>query len=115
MFRFVLWKYLGSEEVDQNSEVRLVALQPRDLVLLCTFGSYLHDVISNERVLQCVRQHADVQQCAEALCHLALAPETREAVRLTKAEIAATVGVPAMKLGSGYDVSCIVIGAAEDE
>jgi protein phosphatase len=88
-YRNVLWKYLGSKEVGAGPEVKSVSLRPRDRVLLCTKG--LHGVLPDERILDCMRQHADVQECADALCQLAL------------------------DSGSRDNVSCIVIGLVDKE
>jgi protein phosphatase len=88
-FRNVLWKYLGSKEVGAGPEVKSVPLRPRDRVLLCTKG--LHGAVPDDRILGCLRQHADVQECADALCQLAL------------------------DSGSRGNVSCIVIELVDQE
>src|SRR3984893_14944296 len=37
-FRNVLWKYLGTKEVGEGPEVKVVPVQPGDRILLCTDG-----------------------------------------------------------------------------
>jgi PPM family protein phosphatase len=84
-FRNVLWKYLGSTEVGDGPEVKLVAAQPRDRILLCTHG--LHGVVADDEILRCINQHVDVQKCAEALCQLALASGSRDNVSCIVIEV----------------------------
>ncbi len=86
-FRNVLWKYLGSKEVGDGPEVRSVAVRPGDRVILCTKG--VHGVLPDDRLRGCVRQHADAQACADAVCQFALDAASRD------------------------NVSCIVIAAAD--
>jgi protein phosphatase len=77
-FRNVLWKYLGTKEVDDGPAISFVSLQNRDRILLCTDG--LHDVVPDARMLHCVRQFPKVQKCADALCQLALGSGSRDNV-----------------------------------
>jgi protein phosphatase len=86
-YRNVLWKYLGSNEVGEGPEVRLVQLQAGDRFLLCTDG--LSGVVPDEKLLNYVRDTSDVQACADGLVQLAL------------------------DSGSRDNVSCIVIEAVE--
>jgi protein phosphatase len=86
-YRNVLWKYLGSNEVGEGPEVRLVQLQAGDRFLLCTDG--LSGVVPDEKLLNFVRDTSDVQACADGLVQLAL------------------------DSGSRDNVSCIVIEAVE--
>jgi protein phosphatase len=88
-FRNVLWKYLGSKEVGDGPEVKVVPLQPRDRILLCTAG--VHTAVPDEHLLLFMRQHAEVQQCADGLCQFAL------------------------DAGSRNNVSCIVIEMVENQ
>ena len=88
-FRNVLWKFLGSKEVGKGPEIKQIRTQPGDRILLCTGG--LHGVVSDDRIRDCMSQHADVQKCADALCQLAL------------------------DSGSRTNVSCIVIEVAGDK
>lgn len=77
-FRNVLWKYLGTREVGDGPEVKLVTLQPGERMLLCTDG--LHAVVSDEKILAGMHRHADVQKCADALTRLALDSGSRDNV-----------------------------------
>src|SRR5438874_52703 len=69
-FRNVLWKYLGTKEVGEGPDIKVVPLQVGDRVLLCTDG--LTGVVPDDQLLACIRQHTDVQKCADALGQLAL-------------------------------------------
>jgi PPM family protein phosphatase len=84
-FRNVLWKYLGTTEVGSNPDVKYLPVRPRDRVLLCTDG--LHGVVPDDRIVGCMRQHADVQKCAEALCQLALDSGSRDNVSCVVLEV----------------------------
>jgi protein phosphatase len=86
-FKNVLWKYLGTKEVGEGPEVRAFDIQPGDRLLLCTDG--LSGAVSDDQVLACMKEHSDVQECADALGQLAL------------------------DLGSRDNVSCVVIEVAE--
>jgi protein phosphatase len=88
-YRNVLWKYLGSAEVGEGPEVKAVQLQAGDRFLLCTDG--LSGVVSDDQLLSFLKDNADVQQCAEGLCKLAL------------------------EQGSRDNISCIVIDAVESK
>jgi protein phosphatase len=85
-FRNVLWKYLGSKEVGEGPEVKVVRLQPRDRILLCTDG--IHTAVADERLLQLMQQHADVQKCADGLSQFALDAGSRGNVSSIVIEIA---------------------------
>src|SRR2546421_9304469 len=69
-FRNVLWKYLGTKEVGEGPEVKVVQLQAGDRLLLCTDG--LSGVVPDDKLASFVRQAADVQECADGLGQLAL-------------------------------------------
>jgi protein phosphatase len=86
-FKNVLWKYLGTKEVGEGPEVKLLPVEPGDRLLLCSDG--LSGPVTDDQLLQCIQEHTDVQQCADALGQLAL------------------------DLGSRDNVSCIVIEVAE--
>lgn len=77
-FRNVLWKYLGSKEVGDNPEVKHIPLRTGERLLLCTDG--LHGVVSDNQILDKMKQIRDVQQCADALCKLAIASGSRDNV-----------------------------------
>jgi protein phosphatase len=86
-FKNVLWKYLGTKEVGDGPEVKQVAVQPGDRILLCSDG--LSGPVTDDQILSCVKEHADAQACADALGQLAL------------------------DLGSRDNVSCILIDVVE--
>ncbi len=88
-YRNVLWKYLGSNEVGEGPEVKAVQIQAGDRLLLCTDG--LSGVVSDEQLLNFLKDHADPQQCADGLGQLAL------------------------DCGSKDNVSCIVIDVVENK
>jgi serine/threonine protein phosphatase PrpC len=77
-FRNVLWKYLGSKEVGDGTDVRVVGLQPGDHVLLATVG--ITGVVADEELLRQVGLQAQAQPCAEALCQVALNTGSRDNV-----------------------------------
>jgi protein phosphatase len=77
-YRNVLWKYLGSNEVGDDPEVKLVPLQPGDRILLCTDG--IHTAVLDERLLRFLQQHAEVQECADGLCQFAVDAGSRKNV-----------------------------------
>ncbi len=53
-YRNVLWKYLGSPEVGEGPEVKVVPIQAGDRFLLCTDG--LSGVVSDEQMLEFIDQ-----------------------------------------------------------
>jgi serine/threonine protein phosphatase PrpC len=65
---------------------QLIRFEPGDRVLLCTKG--LADVVPDDRLLRCVREHADAQKCAEALTALGLFHNSRD--NISCMELAAT-------------------------
>jgi PPM family protein phosphatase len=69
-YRNVLWKYLGSPEVGEGPEVKVVSIQAGDRFLLCTDG--LSGVVADEQLLDFMLQKPDVQECADGLGQLAL-------------------------------------------
>jgi serine/threonine protein phosphatase PrpC len=86
-FRNVLWKYLGTREVGEGPEVKLLPLHAGDRFLLCSDG--LSGVVSDSQLLSFIGEQPDVQKCADGLGQLAL------------------------DCGSRDNVSCIVIEAVE--
>jgi protein phosphatase len=86
-FRNVLWKYLGSKEVGEGPDVKVVNVQNGDRFVLCTDG--VTGAVPDDKILECVRDHPDVQKCADALGQLAL------------------------DMGSKDNVSCVVIETVE--
>ncbi len=77
-FRNVLWKYLGSKEVGEGPEVKVVPAGAGDRFLLCTDG--LTGVVPDDQLMQALQDHQDVQQCADALGQLALDSGSRDNV-----------------------------------
>src|SRR5256714_1702082 len=75
-YRNVLWKYLGSAEVGEGPEVKVVQLQAGDRFLLCTDG--LSGVVADDQLLTFIRDKPDVQECADGLCKLALDQGSRD-------------------------------------
>jgi protein phosphatase len=87
-FRNVLWKYLGTKEVGEGPEVKVVTIQPGDRFVLCTDG--VTGVVPDERILECVNQHPDVQKCADGLGQLALDMGSRDNVSCIVVEVVET-------------------------
>src|SRR5271166_3529018 len=77
-YRNVLWKYLGSPEVGEGPDVKVVQLQAGDRFLLCTDG--LTGVVPDEQLLSYIKEKADLQQCADGLGQLALDQGSRDNV-----------------------------------
>src|SRR5438552_308503 len=67
-FKNVLWKYLGTREVGEGPEVKVVQLQAGDRLLLCTDG--LSGVVPDDKLASFVRSQTDVQECADGLGQL---------------------------------------------
>src|SRR5260370_36230264 len=64
-YRNVLWKYLGSAEVGEGPEVKVVQLQASDRYLLCPDG--LSGVVSAEQLLAYMKDKAAVHRSADGL------------------------------------------------
>src|SRR5262249_17427382 len=99
-FRNVLWKYLGSKEVGAGPETKEVPATVGDRFLLCTDG--LTGAVSDEQILHFIRQHPDVQACADGLGKLALDCGSRDNVSCIVVEVAAG--------GSLHIGQCTLIG-----
>ncbi|MFN4258235.1 MAG: PP2C family protein-serine/threonine phosphatase [Gemmataceae bacterium] len=84
-FRNVLWKYLGSKEVGDGPEVKVIQLQDGDRFLLCTDG--LTGVVPDEQLLTYIMEHPEVQECAEGLGQLALDQGSRDNVSCLVIEV----------------------------
>jgi protein phosphatase len=87
-FRNVLWKYLGSKEVGEGPEIKVVSVAPGDRFLLCTDG--LSGPVSDQQLLNYVVEHPDVQQCADGLGQLALDSGSRDNVSCIVIEVVQT-------------------------
>ena len=87
-YRNVLWKYLGSNEVGEGPEVKVVSLQAGDRFLLCTDG--LSSFVPDDQLLNFMRDQPDVQECADGLGQLALDAEhnSRDNVSCVVIEVA---------------------------
>jgi protein phosphatase len=77
-YRHYLWKYLGSKEVGDGPEVKIVPLQAGDRFLLCSDG--LSGAVADEQLLATVREETDMQHCADRLGQLALDSGSRDNV-----------------------------------
>lgn len=86
-FRNVLWKYLGSKEIGDGPEVKIVPIQPGDRFLLCSDG--MTGPVPDDKILEFMNQNPEAQACADGLGQLAL------------------------DMGSRDNVSCIVIDVVE--
>jgi protein phosphatase len=86
-FRNVLWKYLGSKEVGEGPDVKLVPIRPGDRFLLCTDG--LSGPVQDPQLLSFMNEHPDVQQCADGLGQLALDNGSRDNVSCIVIEVTA--------------------------
>lgn len=86
-FKNVLWKYLGSKEIGEGPEVKSIAVENGDRFLLCSDG--LTGPVPDDKLLQFISEHPNVQECADGLGQLAL------------------------DMGSRDNVSCIVIEVVE--
>ena len=75
-YKNVLWKYLGSAEVGEGPEVKVVQMQAGDRFLLCTDG--LTGVVSDEQLLAYMKDKPDPQDCADGLGQLALDQGSRD-------------------------------------
>jgi serine/threonine protein phosphatase PrpC len=84
-YRNVLWKYLGSNEVGEGPEVKVVSLQAGDRLLLCTDG--LSGVVPDDRLLSFIKDATDMQQCADGLVQLALDSGSRDNVSCVMIEV----------------------------
>jgi protein phosphatase len=84
-FKNVLWKYLGTKEVGEGPEVKELPVKPGDRILLCTDG--LSGAVPDDQLLKCVREHADVQACADALGQLALDSGSKDNVSCIVIEV----------------------------
>jgi protein phosphatase len=84
-YRNVLWKYLGSAEVGEGPEVKVVQLQAGDRFLLCTDG--LSGVVSDDELLAFIRDKTDVQECADGLGQYALDKGSRDNISCIVIEV----------------------------
>jgi serine/threonine protein phosphatase PrpC len=85
-FRNVLWKYLGTREVGEGPEVKVLPLRAGDRFLLCSDG--LSGVVSDAQLKAFINEQRDVQQCADGLGKLALDSGSRDNVSCIVIEVA---------------------------
>jgi protein phosphatase len=84
-FRNVLWKYLGSKEVGEGPEVKVVQVQNGDRFLLCTDG--LTGVVPDDQLAGEISSATDMQQLADHLGQLALDQNSRDNVSCVTIEV----------------------------
>ena len=84
-FKNVLWKYLGSKEIGEGPDVRGIALEKGDKFLLCSDG--LTGPVPDEKLLQFIQEHPNVQECADGLGQLALDMGSRDNVSCIVIEV----------------------------
>lgn len=87
-YRNVLWKYLGSNEVGEGPDVKIVQLKAGDRFLLCTDG--LSGVVSDEQLLAEIQKQTDMQTCADALCQFALDAGSKDNISCVMMEVSET-------------------------
>jgi len=84
-FRNVLWKYLGSKEVGEGPEVKVVSVQAGDRFVLCTDG--MSGPVPDPQILTFVQEHPQPQECADGLGQLALDNGSRDNVSCIVIEV----------------------------
>jgi len=84
-YRNVLWKYLGSQEVGEGPDVKVVPIQAGDRFLLCSDG--LTGVVPDDQLSTFIREKPDVQECAKALAQLAIEQGSRDNVSCIVVEV----------------------------
>jgi PPM family protein phosphatase len=84
-FKNVLWKYLGSKEIGDGPEVKPIILEKGDKFILCTDG--LTGPVPDEKLLEFVQAHPNVQECADGLGQLALDMGSRDNVSAIVIEV----------------------------
>jgi protein phosphatase len=84
-FKNVLWKYLGTREVGEGPEVKVIPIQAGDRFLLCSDG--LSGVVTDEQLLTFIQSQPDVQRCADGLGQLALDSGSRDNVSCIVIEV----------------------------
>ena len=77
-FRNILWKYLGSKEVSDGPDVKVISVRAGDKLLLCSDG--LTGPVPDEQILDFMQKCPDVQECADGLGKLALDNGSRDNV-----------------------------------
>lgn len=84
-FRNVLWKYLGTKEVGEGPEVKVLPIQPGDRFLLCSDG--MSGPVPDADTLAFIQSQPNVQECADGLGQLALDRGSRDNVSCIVIEV----------------------------
>ncbi len=84
-FRNVLWKFLGSKEVGEGPDVKIIPIQAGDKFVLCSDG--MSGPVPDAQILSFVNEHADAQACADGLGQLALDNGSRDNVSVIVIEV----------------------------
>jgi len=84
-FKNVLWKYLGSKEIGEGPDVRVITLEHGDRFLLCSDG--VTGWVPDEKLLEFIQEQSDVQECADRLGQLALEMGSRDNVSAIVIEV----------------------------
>jgi protein phosphatase len=84
-FKNVLWKYLGTKEVGEGPDVKVVPIQAGDRFLLCTDG--LTGAVGDDKILSFILSQPDVQACADGLGQLALDSGSKDNVSCIVIEV----------------------------
>src|SRR5262249_13598362 len=87
-FKNVLWKYLGTREVGEGPEVKVIAIQGGDRLVLCTDG--VTGAVTEDKLLEFVLAQPDVQACADGLGQLALDSGSKDNVSCIVIEVVET-------------------------
>lgn len=77
-FRNVLWKYLGTREVGEGPDVRVIRPKAHDRLLLASDG--LTGVVEDEEIKRIVIRHTDPQAAADELVQTAIDNDSRDNV-----------------------------------
>jgi protein phosphatase len=84
-FKNVLWKYLGSKEIGEGPDVKVITLEKGDKFLLCSDG--LSGPVPEDKLLEFMQTTPNVQECADGLGKLALDMGSRDNVSCIVMEV----------------------------
>lgn len=82
-----LWKFLGSKDNGEGPDVKPIVLEKGDKFLLCSDG--LTGPVPEEKLLEFIQAHPNVQECADGLGQLALEMGSRDNVSCIVIEVVA--------------------------
>ena len=85
-FRNHLWKYLGSKEVKEGPEVKVIPMEAGDRFLLCSDG--LTGPVTDPQLLEFMNKEPDAQKCADGLGQFALDAGSRDNVSCIVLDVA---------------------------